>query len=87
MSDHFKETLQRIGRNFEVVKGEWYMWRKDQARNLARLKKPSLNPSDREHFVPHVLVAFIETTYDELPRTLTYITVAGLFVWVGVLLA
>jgi hypothetical protein len=73
----FDETKDRIGKNLSKLKEEWKEFGRDQLSNLKRLTKPSLNPSNREHFVPHVLVAVISTTYG-LRRTLTYLTVAAI---------
>lgn len=70
--------MNGIQKNWQVVREEWADFTREQGRNLSRLKKPSLDPRNREHFVPHVLVAMIEETYDQLPRTLTYMTVVGI---------
>lgn len=70
--------MNGIQKNWQVVREEWADFTREQGRNLRRLKKPSLDPRNREHFVPHVLVAMIEETYDQLPRTLTYLTVGAL---------
>lgn len=72
--------MSGLQKNLEVLKQEWKTVGADFARNWERLKKPSLNPKDREHFVPHVLVAFVSTFFS-LRRTLTYITVIALVVW------
>jgi hypothetical protein len=76
--------MNGIQKNWQVVRAEWQDFAREQKRNLSRLKKPSIDPRNREHFVPHVLVAIIEETYDQLPRTLTYLTVIGvpLAIWI-----
>ena len=76
--------MNGIEKNWQVGRAEWADFAIEQKRNLSRLKKPSLDPRNREHFVPHVLVAMIEETYDQLPRTLTYLTVVGvpLAIWI-----
>lgn len=69
-----------FAKNMERVRMELADWR-DEMRDIGRrLSKPSLNPRNREHFVPHVLTGVIEETYDKLPRTLTYLTIIGLVV-------
>lgn len=71
--DEFMDGLRTLGR--------------DQLRNVQRLLKPSLFPSNREHFVPHVLVAFISTFYRfvgvvaSMTRTWTYTTVIAVVVY------
>ena len=72
-----------LDKNIDVLKEEWQEVGADFKWNISRLKKPSLNPKNREHFVPHVLVAFVSTFYS-LRRTLTYATVAGIIVYSGV---
>lgn len=67
-------------KNFDKLKAEWKEVGQDFQWNISRLKKPSLNPKNREHFVPHVLVAFVSTFYS-LRRTLTYATVFGFAGW------
>ena len=72
----YKDALTVTGEAFDFFK-------EDQKRNLKRLSRPSLNPKNREHFVPHVLTAVISTTYQFLPvtkvldRTFTYATIIG----------
>ena len=61
-------------KNLEVLQEEWSDFWFDTKRNLSRLARPSLNPKNREHFVPHVLTAFVSTFYG-LRRTLTYATI------------
>ena len=59
-------------KNWEVVKDEWVDFIADQKYNWKRLIS---EPWKRK---PHILVAFISTTYKELPRTFTYLTlIAG----------
>lgn len=72
--------MNGLQKNLEVLKQEWKTVGADFARNWERLKTPSLNPKDREHFAPHVLVAFVSTFFS-LRRTLTYLTVIALVVW------
>lgn len=76
-----KKLLDRLGKNLDVVKGEWKAWAREMKSLGRRLSRPSLNPANREHFVPHVLVAVVEETYDQLPRNLTYLTVVGVPLW------
>lgn len=76
-----KSTLGRLKKNLSVVRVELRSWWWEMLDISDRLKKPSLNPSNREHFVPHVLAGVIEETYDKLPRTLTYLTILALFCW------
>lgn len=71
-----------FAKNMERVSNELAEWRSEMRDIGRRLRKPSLNPKNREHFVPHVLTGVIEETYDKLPRTLTYLTIIAL----GVLL-
>ena len=66
-----------LAKNLDVLKEEWEEVGDDFKWNLKRLKSPSLNPKNREHFVPHVLVAFVSTFYS-LRRTLTYLTVLAI---------
>lgn len=81
-----KKNRDGLAKNFEVVLDEWAAFWADEKRNFKRLIKPSLDPKNREHFVPHVLTAFISTFYNELPRTLTYLTILGAAAWVLFLL-
>ena len=69
-------------KNWDVIKAELREFGRDQLRNIKRLAKPSLNPKNREHFVPHVLTAFISTFYG-MRRVLTYTTVMALLVIIG----
>ena len=69
-------------KNWDVVKAELREFGRDQLHNIKRLAKPSLNPKNREHFVPHVLTAFISTFYG-MRRVLTYTTVIALLVIIG----
>lgn len=63
-----KKDKDGMAKNLEVVKNEFYEFSVDQAWNWKRLKNLEDNPF-------HLGVAFISTTYQTLPRTLTYITV------------
>lgn len=67
-------------KNQETLLEEWSVFWKDQKWNASRLRKPSLDWRNREHFVPHVIVAFISTFFG-LRRTLTYLTVVGVPLW------
>jgi len=70
-----------IEKNWDVVKAELVEFWRDQKYNFGRLIKPSLNPKNREHFVPHVLTAFISTFFG-MRRVLTYSTIIGGVGWV-----
>ena len=75
-----------IKKNLEVVRGEldlvWAAMRID----IERLRKPSLNPKNRKHFVPHVLTGMWMNLF-YARRTLGYTTLlivlykAGAALW------
>jgi hypothetical protein len=61
-----------MAKNIEVVKQEWVDFKADQAWNYKRLKS---EPWSRKG---HIMVAFVSTTFKELPRTLTYASLTGI---------
>ena len=66
-----------IAKNWEVVKAEFAAFKVDQKHNWDRLIRRERNPF-------HIVTAFISTTYQTLPRTLTYLTIVGLVVWLAI---
>lgn len=74
-----------IAKNIDVIKGEFRRWKAEMSESISRLKKSSFR-LDKTNVI-HVLVSFIEETFDSLPRTLTYITIIGGIIWVALLIA
>ena len=68
-----------LAKNIEVVKDEFLNWYEDQTWNVQRLRRGQDN-------VFHLGVAFISTTFQALPRTLTYLTLVGAAIYVVSLL-
>lgn len=70
-----KDDKDGAGKNLEVVKRELKAFGADQWHNLKRLGKALYD-------VLHICVAFVSTTLQYLPRTLTYaiLLVGGLWI-------
>ena len=80
------EDLDGWRKNVQVLKEEWDEIWPDFKRNWSRLMKPSLNPKNREHFVPHVLKAFISTFFG-MRRILTEIVTWAIVAWILITLS
>lgn len=87
MADGWEKNLERVTGEWHELKAGVLTFVEDQGRNLKRLMKPSLDQGNREHFVPHVSVAFLSTFWRffgvvaGMERSLTYLTVLGLVGW------
>lgn len=80
-----KDHKNRGAKNLAVVKREWQAWYEDQKWNVSRITWRSLDPLAENNLV-HLGVAMISTTYQKLPRTLTYLTVlTGVYFAIGAL--
>lgn len=66
--------IDTIKKDLEKLTEEFQAFATLQSDNLRRLSKPSFNPKNREHFVPHVLTGALVDTFRSLPKTLAYLT-------------
>tara|TARA_R110002049_G_scaffold281333_1_gene460884 strand:+ start:42982 stop:43239 length:258 start_codon:yes stop_codon:yes gene_type:complete len=68
-------------KNLEVYKWQLEDFRDEMLDIWRRLKKPSLNPKNREHFVLHVLAGILPATLESLNRVLGLVGNVALIVW------
>lgn len=68
-------------KNLEVYRWQLEDFRDEMLDIWRRLKKPSLNPKNREHFVPHVLAGILPATLESLNRVLGLVGNVALIVW------
>lgn len=87
--------MNSLKKNLSVLKEEWKELYLDQRFNLSRFRYVTLPfmksrvPIDKRYQYPdnngifHLFVALISSCYQHLPRTLTYLTVGALALWLG----
>lgn len=80
MPEIFLYTWDKIRKNFSVLYGEWVIFGAAVKANNIRLRHGNWDYKDRQHFIPHVLKAYI-SDFTGMRRTIAELLTIALVLW------